>query len=334
MKLKRSFYVTLAVLVIALGSLMIGALSARSKSRDVIVLKLAHSLDVSHPVHKGMEFMAARLREKSGGKLIIQIFPSEQLGAERECIEQVQLGCLDMTKTSTAPLESFVPEMGVFSVPYVFRDRDHFWKVLDGSIGDQFLDAGTRVGLRGVCYYDSGSRSFYMKTKMIKTPDDLVGQKIRVMKSKTAMAMIEALGGSPTPISWGELYTALQQGVVDGAENNEPSFDTSRHYEICKYYSLDEHTMVPDILLISEVVWQQLTPEQRRMVREAAVESSHFQRKLWEQKTAESLAKVQAAGVEVFRPDKAPFREKVKPMHESYAGTEIGRLMAEIQEVK
>jgi len=334
MKLTKSFYVTGCVLAVGLGALFVTALATRSSSGDVTVLKLAHGLDASHPVHKGMEFMADRLREKSDGKMIIQIFPSEQLGAERECIEQLQIGCLDMTKSSTASLESFLPEVSVFGVPYVFRDREHFWKVLDGPIGDRFLEAGKRVGLHGICYYDSGSRSFYTKSKMIKTPDDLVGMKIRVIKSKTAMAMVEALGGSPTPISWGELYTALQQGVVDGAENNEPSFQTSRHYEICKYYSLDEHTMVPDVVLLSEVVWNQLTAEQQRLLREAAVESSHFQRKLWEEKTKESLAIVKEAGVEVFRPDKEPFRAKVRPMHESYAGTEIGRVIAEIQEVR
>ena len=187
------------------------------------------------------------------------IYPSGQLGAERELIELLQIGSLAMTKVSTAPLESFVPEMKIFGIPYVFRDAEHRWKVLNGSIGKQLLLAGEPFFLRGMCYYDAGSRSFYSMDKPIKSPADLEGLKIRVMKSITAVNMVQALGGSPTPIPWGELYTALQQGVVDGAENNPPSFFFSRHYEVCKYYSLDEHTAVPDILLMSTVIWYRLT---------------------------------------------------------------------------
>lgn len=334
MKWKTSFFVTLAVLALGLGGLVYGTWKNRMQTRSVLVLKLAHGLDNAHPVHKAMEFMDRRLRELSGGTMQIQIFPNEQLGSERVVIEQLQLGCVDMTKASCASLESFIPEMGVFSLPYIFRDRGHYWRVLDGEVGQQFLDLGKGKGLRGLCYYDSGSRSFYMKDGMIRTPEDLVGKKIRVMPSKTSMAMVRALGGSPTPIDWGELYTSLQQGVVDGAENNPPSLHVSRHFEVCRFYSLDEHSMIPDIMLISRVVWNKLTPPQQQWLQTVAEESSQFQRTLWQEKTAESLAAVQAAGVEVFTPDKAPFVAKVKELLDSYKGSPIGDAVQKIMEVE
>ena len=304
------------------------------KKSDVTVLKMGHALDTEHPVHKAMVFMADKLKEKSGGKVILQIYPGEQLGSEREMIEQVQMGLLDITKVSTSPLESFIPSMSVFSVPYLFRDEEHVWKVLDGPIGKKLLQAGSSVGLKGLCYYDAGSRSFYTKTKPILTPDDLIGLKIRVQESKTSMEMIRVLGASPTPIAWGELYTSLQQGVVDGAENNPPSFYRSGHYEVCKHYSLDEHTMVPDIVLMSKKTWDKLPADVQQMVQEAADESVQYQKKLWKEDTEKALETVQERGVTIYHPEKAPFREKVKPMHESYKGTEVGELIEEINKVQ
>ena len=265
------------------------------------VLKLAHVLNVSHPVHQGMVFMAERVAAKSGGRMRVDIYPSGQLGMERDLIELLQIGSLAMTKVSSAPLESFVPEMRIFGIPYVFRDEEHLWKVLNGKIGKKLLLAGQRFYLRGLCYYDAGSRSFYTKENPIHTPEDLLGLKIRVMKSNTSVRMVQALGGSATPIPWGELYTALQQGVVDGAENNPPSFYVSHHYEVCKYYSLDEHTVVPDVLLISTVIWEGLTDQERKWLQESVNESVEYQRILWKQATEEALDEVRKAGVEIIR---------------------------------
>ena len=315
-------------------ALFVLILSGCGKKSDVTVIKMGHALDTEHPVHKAMLFMAARLKEKSGGKVILRIYPGEQLGSEREMIEQVQMGLLDMTKVSTSPLESFIPSMSVFSVPYLFRDSEHLWKVLDGPVGKKLLQAGEEKGLIGLCYYDAGSRSFYTKDKPILTPADLEGMKIRVQESKTSMQMIKELGASPTPIAWGELYTSLQQGVVDGAENNPPSFYLSGHYEVCRHYSLDEHTMVPDIVLISAKTWNKLTPEVRQMIQEAADESVIEQKRLWKEMTENAIRIVQERGVTLYHPDKAPFREKVKPMHESYRGTEVGELIEEINKVQ
>jgi tripartite ATP-independent transporter DctP family solute receptor len=304
---------------------------AHSQSR---VLKLGHSLDNSHPVHKGMEFMAKRLAELSGGSMQIQIFPNEQLGNETEAIEQVQRGALAMTKTSTGPLESFLPEMAVFSVPYIFRDAEHFWRVLEGAIGAELLRLGESKGIHGLCYYDSGSRNFYTIQRPVLSPDDLRGMKIRVMKSKTSMDMVQALGGAPTPIAFGELYTALQTGIVDGAENNMPSFTSTRHYEVCKHFSLDEHTLIPDILLISQRVWESLSHQQQQWLQQAADESSKFQRKLWTEASEAARAEMIRQGVTIYEPDRQPFIEKVQAMHRSLDGTSVGELLTRIKEVR
>ena len=314
------------LLIVLCLSLLIGC----GKSDSVYVLKLAHVLDAAHPVHKAMVFMGEKLAEKSGGTMRLDIYPSGQLGAERDLIELLQIGSLAMTKVATAPLEGFVPDMRVFGVPYIFRDDEHRWKVLNGEIGQRLLLAGTQFNIRGMCYYDSGSRSFYTKNKPIRSPADLKGQKIRVMKSRTAMKMVESLGGSPTPIPWGELYTSLQQGVVDGAENNPPTFYFSRHYEVCKYYSLDEHTTGPDILIMSTVVWKNLTTQQQQWVQEAIDESAIYQRSLWKTASDDAIAAVKAAGVEVIYPDKSPFQDAVVDLHASYEGTRVYELLQEI----
>ncbi len=249
--------------------------SCGQSSEKMIRFKLSHGLDTVHPVHKAMAMMSKRLEELSAGKMTIDIYPSEQLGSERESLELVQLGSIDITKTSAAVLESFIPVFGIYSLSYLFRDQEHAWKVFLGPIGKEILLAGSSRGLRGLCYYDSGYRNFYTRNKPIKRPEDLAGLKIRVMKSSMAIKMIQFLGGSSTPIDMGELYTALQQGVVDGAENNPPTFYTSHHYEVCKYYCLTEHAIIPDVLMMSEKVWSRLTESQQQILQQAADEISH-----------------------------------------------------------
>lgn len=270
-----------------------------------------------------MLYMGERLVEKSDSTMRIDVYPSQQLGSERETLELLQIGSLGMAKVSSSVLEGFVPEYQVFGLPYLFRDEEHRFGVWEGEIGEDILQSGSQFGLRGLVYYDAGTRSFYTKERPVQTPDDLQGLKIRVQESPVATQMVSTLGGSPTPIAWGELYTALQQGIVDGAENNPPSFYTSRHYEVCKYYSLDQHTAVPDVVLVSTVLWNDLTPQQRTWLQEAADESAAYQRELWAESVEESLAAVKEAGVEVTYPDKAPFSEKVASMYDSYRDNEI-----------
>ncbi|MFC1776056.1 TRAP transporter substrate-binding protein [Pseudomonadota bacterium] len=326
---KNPLWIHLFGLVVA-----VGVLNACSRQDDTVVLKLAHVLDTGHSVHQGMVHMAERLEHYSNGHMRIDIYPSGQLGSERDTVELVQIGSLAMTKVSAAPLEAFVPAMQVFSIPYVFRDREHLFKALDSAIGKELLESTEVARLRGLGYYDSGSRSFYMVDTPVESPDDIKGKKIRVMKSQTAVKMIAAMGGGATPISWGELYTALQQGVVDGAENNPPSFYLSGHYEVCKYYALDEHTSVPDMLLMSSRIWNSLDAQQQEWLQKAVDDSVSYQRELWRVSTEEALAAVQAAGVIVTRPDKQPFMDAVKDMKATYDGTEIGRLLRAIEAVE
>ncbi len=306
--------------LILISSLFTLLFAGCKNTSDTKTLKLAHGLDPTHPVSQAMEFMADRCAEISGGKLTIETYPSGQLGSEQQCVELLQIGSLAITKVSSAVMESFTEEYKVLGLPYIFKSKEHSFKVLDGDIGKELLQSTDPYWIRGLCFYDAGARSFYTINTPINTPEDLKGLKIRVMKSITAMETVKALGGSPTPISWGELYTALQSGVVDGAENNPPSFYTSHHYEVCKFYSLNEHTMVPDVLIISKQIWDDLTDEQKKWLQQAVEESVEKQRILWAESEKKSLEEVQKAGVTIIRPDKAPFAEKVANIPEMYKG--------------
>ena len=301
----------------------------------VVVIKLGHGLAPTHPVHMAMELMADLVAERSQGRMRIDIYPSEQLGSERECLELLQIGSLGMTKVSCSVLEGFVPAMSILSLPYLFRDKEHRFKALEGEAGQKLLLAGEKYWLRGLCYYDAGSRSFYTKDKPVLSPSDLEGIKVRTQESPTSMRMVTALGGSPTPIAWGELYSALQQGVVDGAENNPPSFHLSRHYEVCKFYSLDEHTAVPDVLIVSTKVWQSLSSEFKSILQEAAEESALYQKKLWKKATQLALEEVQAQGVKIYYPDKRLFADKVNSLYKEYENQpEINRIIQKIMAVR
>lgn len=308
---------------------------ARSEGRSQPghrVLKLAHVLPPTAPVHLGMEFMARRVAELSGGQIEIQIFPNGQLGSEPETIEQLQRGALAMAKASSGAAEGFIPEMAVFALPYLFPEEDHFWRVAQGPVGRELLVAGVGVGIRGLCFYEAGARSFYTVGEPVLRPEDLQGKKIRVMNSRLQMDMIEMLGGSPTPIPMGELYTALQQRMVDGAENNTPTMHDTRHWEVARNLSLDEHARMPDLLLCSEAVWQTLTPQQQAWMRQAAEESVTLQRELWKAYVEQCLANLEKEGVGVYRPAQEPFREAVKPMFATIRGTPLEILVNRIRE--
>lgn len=313
---RTSSHLKLKFYLIAIMLLIIN--SGCTYQNDIKTIKLAHGLDVNHSVHKAMVSMGEDLDRLSKGKLKLEIYPSEQLGTERQSLELLQIGSLDMTKVSAGTLENFAPKIKVLGLPFLFRDRAHSFQVLDGPIGGKLLNGMDKYWLKGLGYYDAGSRSFYTKETPINTPNDLSGLKIRVMESVNAVNMVKALGGSPTPISWGELYTALQQGVVDGAENNPPSFYLSRHYEVCKYYSLDEHTVLPDVLLTSTHLWNSLTDEEQEWLNEAVKKSLTYQRELWLEAEEKALAEVQKAGVTIIRPDKKLFSEKTDELLENF----------------
>ncbi len=295
-------------------------------------MKLGHCLPARHPVHKGMVKWSEILAEKSGGTLKLKIYESGQFGQEKELIEKCRDGVIDFTKVSSAALESFVPEMKVFGVPYLFRDTAHKWRVLGSDVGKQILDACERMGLVGIGYYEAGERSFYTIDRAIEKPGDLAGMKIRVIKSPMADELLKAMGASPKPISWGELYTALERGVVDGAENNPPSVVSARHYEVCKYYSLDRHSSPMDVVVANRKTWEALSADQRRLVGEAFRESVAAQRAIWEEEVKSNFALLESEGVTIIRPEIEPFRKAVRPMYEKYLQDDvIGPLIRKIQ---
>ncbi len=278
-------------------------------------LKLSHILDRGNPLHKSMELFAKRASELSDGDIKIRIYPNGELGGHREVLELVQNGSIALTQANVASLENFAKDYSAFSMPYLFKDRDHFYRALQSSAGKQILRSSHEKGMVGLGYYDNGARSFYGR-KPINTPADLKGMKVRVQPSPLAIRMVELLGGSPTPLSYGELYTALQQGVVDGAENNPTALTLSRHGEVAKFFSADEHTMTPDVLVISAKIWDRLSEKNQKALEQAATEATLEMKKIWAETEAVEIEKAKKFGVQFNYPEKEPFYQAVKSMYD------------------
>ena len=342
MDMKKSSFI-FGILVGALVASVLMALVNRSRSDQVAgihqgqpqTLKIAHSLQTNHPVHEGILHFQKRLETLSGGSLTCTIYPNGQLGKETEYLEKLQSGNLDLAKTSAAPIGNFIPRMKVFSLPYLFNDRESYWKVLDGKIGIDLLSQlslrrdGQRSGIRGLCYFDAGSRNFYAKVP-IQSAEDLKGRVIRVMNDPVAIDMIKAFKGTPKPMAGGEIYSALEKGVIDGAENNPPTFMASSHYEVCKHFTFDHHSRIPDVLLISEQRWNTLNQQQQSWITTAASEASEVQRALWKKNSQQAIKKMQDAGVTIYHPEIDNFREAIESSSQAPLPEELSRLKADI----
>ncbi|MEE9438419.1 MAG: TRAP transporter substrate-binding protein [Saprospiraceae bacterium] len=285
---------------------------------DSKTLYIAHTLNQKHPVHQGIVAFQEALDSISNGKLKLKIFPDGQLGSEREVLELLQIGSIAMTKVSAAAMSNFAPEYKVLGVPYLFRDKKHMFDVLEGDIGKELMESSSAYLLKGVCFYNAGSRSFYTTKKPIKTPADLKGQKIRVMNHQMSVDMVNTMGGSATPMSYGELYTALQQGVVDGAENNPPSFVSSNHYEVAKNYTIDEHSSIPDVVVISTKYWDSLTKTEQEWLTNASKISVKAQKKYWDDSVEKCMKILKDANVNIIRPDKSIFSASVSSLVENF----------------
>ena len=299
-----------------------------------VTFTLPHVLPTEHPVSKAIIKFAEELESRSGGTMTVKVFDGGTLGSEQELVDNVASGTNDFTKVSTAVLETKTELAKVYSLPYLFRDGEHRWKVLDGEVGQELLDMAVDKGLKGICYFDSGTRSFYTKSRNIASPDDLAGVKIRVQKSAMMEKLIANLGALPQQIAYGELFTAMDTGVVDGAENNIPSYYTSSHYKVAPYYTFDDHVAVPDILVMSVESWDRLSDKQRAVVRAAAEAAKNFQRDLWAEVREEYIEKLKAAGVTFSRPSKDAFVEKTRVLYEAFAGTPVMGLVERIRAVK
>ncbi len=341
MKSSSSLFVggfLLGALITCIGFALMGQRGANAKPYGR-VLTVAHGLPAGHPVHEALQEFGRELVKLSDAKMSVRIYPSEQLGNETECLEKLQQGSIDITKVGAAPIGNFVPIYKTLSLPYLFRDHEHFWATLSSSIGEDLLAAVSRTetgspsGLVGLAFYDAGSRSFYA-TRKLNGLSDLKGLKIRVQQDPVAETTIRALGASAVAMGFGELYTSLQQGGVDGAENNPPSFFSSRHFEVCKYYMLDEHSSIPDVLLASSALWESLGDDERAWLRAAASHSSKYQRQLWAQETQRALRELKRAGVSVVSVDKRPFRMAVQSVVNEFATKDSEELVEQMKAIR
>lgn len=299
------------------------------------ILKSADTHPDGYPTVEAVKYMGSLLAERTGGRLGIEVFHSRQLGEEKDTIEQTRFGVIDLNRINLAPLNNLVPETQIPALPFVFRSVEHMRKVMDGEIGDEILKAFEPHGLIGLAYYDSGARSFYNSRKPIQTPADMAGMKIRVQQSDLFIAVMNALGANATPMPFGEVFSALQTGVIDGAENNWPSYESTRHFEAAKYYSLSEHSMSPEVLVMSKISWDKLTPEDQAAVRQAAKDSVGRMRELWEANEKSSEAIVRAGGAEINTVDKAPFIAAMAPVYAQFVTDDkLKSLLARIQAVE
>jgi tripartite ATP-independent transporter DctP family solute receptor len=319
----------LAGATFAFAALMIGAASAQT------VLKSSDTHPDGYPTVEGVKYFGELVKERTNGRYAVEVYHSAQLGEEKDTIEQVRSGVIELNRVSMAPFNGTVKETIVPALPYIFRSEDHMHKVMDGAIGDQIKAAFEPAGLVVLAFYDAGARSFYNSKKPINSVADLTGLKFRVIQSDIFVDMVAALGANATPMPYGEVYSAIETGVIDGAENNFPSYDTAKHAEVAKFYSLDEHTILPEVFVMNKAAWDKLTPEDQEIFKQAAKESVAKQRELWAAKVGESRAKVEAAGAQITTPDKQGFIDAMKPVYEKHITDDVlKKMVADVQAVQ
>ncbi len=314
--------------ILAAGVFMLSAHARDFRSADV------HPGD--YPTVAAVKQMGKLLGDQSKNRLGIKVYPSGSLGTEKDNIEQLKIGALDMMRINMGALNSVVPESIPPLLPFIFRSTEHMRKVLDGPIGDEILASMESQGLVGLAFYDSGARSFYTTKKPIRNLADMKGLKVRVLQSDLFVGMVVSLGANPTPMPFGEVYTALKTGIVDGAENNWPSYESSRHFEAAKYYNLTEHMRAPEVLVFSRKVWETLSKEDQTLIRKAAKDSVPFMRKLWDEREIKSRKLVQAAGSEIATiANQQEFIDAMKPVYAKFASTpKLADLVTRIQATK
>jgi tripartite ATP-independent transporter DctP family solute receptor len=300
-----------------------------------IVMKAAEVHPPGYPNVVAIENMGKKLAAATNGRITFQMFPGSVLGGEKEMIEQTQVGAIQILRTSLGPLGPVVPEVDVFNMPFVFHNEAHMRAVIDGPIGQEMLDKITASSARlvGLGFMDGGSRSLYTK-KPVRKPEDLKGQKIRMMGNPLFVDTMNAMGGNGISMGYGEVFTALQTGIIDGAENNPPSLFTANHYQAgAKYYTQTNHLIIPEIFVMSKITWEKLTPADQALVKKFAREAQLEQRALWDKSVAEYTAKLKAAGVEFISIDNKPFYDATEPVRAKY-GAKHADLIKRIQAVK
>lgn len=292
--------------------------SADVDAADAIVLKAAHSVAPTHPYHLGLEEYARLVKERTGGKIAIDIFHSAQLGNERDTIEGLQMNTLDICVSSTGPVGGFEPKFLVVDLPFLFRDREHAYKVLDGEIGQDLLDSLSSIGVVGAAFWENGFREITNSKRPINSVEDLKGLKLRTQENEVHMDAFRALGVDPTPMAWSEVFTALQQNVIDGQENPVPIIYTNKVYEVQKHLAMTDHFYSPSMLLISKTTFDKFDADTQKILIDSAKEAAVFERNLIKEMDEELLALLKEAGMEITYPDKAPFQEACKSVYEKY----------------
>ncbi|TQL67592.1 tripartite ATP-independent transporter DctP family solute receptor [Nocardioides albertanoniae] len=296
--------------------------------------RLAETHPDDYPTTLGDKKFAELVEKYSDGRIKIQVFANAQLGEESDAIEQVQMGAIEMTRISSAPMSEFVTSMGLFSLPYLFDDADHLWRFLESESGKKLLGELDGAGFKGLGYFDPGARSFYTTKKVVKTPADIKGLKFRIQESQVQIDFIKALGGSPTPMDYGEVYSSLQSGLLDGAENNEPSYYSASHFEVAKNFTLDQHMRVAELLVVNKDVWAGLPTEDQEILQKAADEAVPFQREKWDAQVTTDLKKLRAEGVNVTEiDDLGPWREATASVIEKH-GAELGDYLDVVEELR
>jgi tripartite ATP-independent transporter DctP family solute receptor len=322
-------------LSIAIAGLSLIATSAFAQQK--VVLKASDVHPAGYPTVVAVENMGKKLEAATNGRISVQMFPSMQLGGEKEAIEQAQIGAIALARVSVGALGPVIDDLNVLNLPFLFRNTAHMQKVIDGPIGQELLDKVTnnpRAGLVAICWMDAGARSVYDTKRPIKSIADLKGLKVRVMGNPMFVDMMNALGGNGVAMGYDQVFSALQTGVVDGAENNPPSFVFDNHYQVAKYYTLTEHLIVPEILVMSRKTWDQLSKEDQALIMKFGREAQLEERALWTKYENDAMEKAKAAGIQITQiDDKAPFQDAVKPVWNKY-GPKYADIIKRIEAVE
>ncbi|MCP2255392.1 tripartite ATP-independent transporter solute receptor, DctP family [Prauserella aidingensis] len=324
---------TTVALAATLG-LGLAACGGAGGAQESVTWRLAETHPGDYPTTKADEWFAEELKKRSDGRITVDVYPDAQLGEERDVLEQMQMGSVELNRTNANLVGEFVPSWKAFGIPYAFDSEEHFWNYLQGDGGKAKLEELSEMGVEGLTYYDSGARSLYTTGKPVEEPEDLAGRNIRVQPGSITAEVVEKLGGSATTMDFGEVYSSLETGVIDGAENNLPSYVSTRHYEVAQNLTLNEHQRVPEVLMIAQSAMDQLSEEDQKLVREVARESTEVQRELWREEVAESRKTLEKAGVTITElDDKQAFKDAVSDLRDRYAG-QYGDFMDAVEAAK
>lgn len=321
MKRRIKIIASITVAITVVGIIIYMNKGTENKHSPEFVLSYADNQSSDYPTTMGGYRFAELVEERTDGRIKIKVYPNAKLGSEGDVIKQIRFGGVDFARVSASQLVEYIDELNVIMMPYLFRDSDHMWKVLDGKIGDELMTTVNNYDVEALSWYDAGARSFYTVDKPIKSIDDMKGLKIRVQESELMANMVEALGAKAVEITYSKVYDSLKRGNIDGAENNIPSYESERHYESARYYTLDEHIRIPELQLCSKATWNKFSEEDKIIIRQCAEESAKYERELWKDKESEYRSKMEEQEVEVIElsdVEKMRFRYAMTEVYERY----------------